>query len=152
MASPDIDTEKGRSILSPQKARNEEAAVVDTAAEVIGNLGMSNRGTEMEEIAPRLASVGASGSAFKEERKRLAAEKEKEIQAEYDANVKLHGKKIAAKIKKGTFAVEDGKKYDMSLVKALWITFADKWYKALICSACGGEFFFRLSAGPGLKK
>ncbi|ORY22828.1 ABC transporter type 1, transmembrane domain-containing protein [Naematelia encephala] len=54
-----------------------------------------------------------------------------------DPNVKEYGKKKAEKIAKGELVIEDGKTYDMSLLKAIYMTFQWKWWIAVLCMACG---------------
>ncbi|KAL7422108.1 hypothetical protein Q5752_002751 [Cryptotrichosporon argae] len=46
-------------------------------------------------------------------------------------------KKVAAKIAKGEIAYEDGKKYDMSLIKAMFHTFRYRWLFACACYTVG---------------
>lgn len=52
---------------------------------------------------------------------------------------KQYGKSKAKKIAAGTLVVEDGKIYDMSLLKAMFATVWFQWSFAILLNACAGK-------------
>lgn len=52
--------------------------------------------------------------------------------------VKQYGKKKANKILKGQVTIENGKLYDMSLIRAMYSTVWLKWWIAIIMKSCAG--------------
>ncbi|WVF68119.1 hypothetical protein IAT40_002882 [Kwoniella sp. CBS 6097] len=50
--------------------------------------------------------------------------------------ISKHGKSKAKRIEAGELAIEDGREYDMSLIRAMYSTVWWKWWKAVICKAC----------------
>ncbi|WVQ72551.1 hypothetical protein IAR50_002108 [Cryptococcus sp. DSM 104548] len=50
--------------------------------------------------------------------------------------LKKYGKKKAKKMEDGELVVEDGKEYDMSLIKAMYATVWWPWWKAIIAKGC----------------
>nr|ODN90116.1 cadmium ion transporter [Cryptococcus depauperatus CBS 7841] len=50
--------------------------------------------------------------------------------------IKKYGRKKAKKIQDGTLVIEDGKEYDMSLIKAMYKTVWWSWWKAIILKSC----------------
>lgn len=64
------------------------------------------------------------------------ATKKLKLNPEY---VKQFGKRKAKKIAAGTMAVEDGKTYDQSLLKAMFSTVWFEWCFSVLLNACAGE-------------
>ncbi|EIW71607.1 hypothetical protein TREMEDRAFT_27765 [Tremella mesenterica DSM 1558] len=56
----------------------------------------------------------------------------------YAENVNKYGKKTAKKISEGKLAIENGKKYDMSLWKSIYLTLWPKWWMAVALNGAGG--------------
>ncbi len=140
----------------------EEAAEVDVVDDVTGALGEVKLEDDGEGVTlPRPIPAGevskdliaaekihmlTLSSGEKEQGKdkaksSMTAKAGKKPAIELDPEmVKLHGKRKATKIANGKLVIEDGKGYDMSLVKAMYYTVAWRWWKAVILSACGCEW------------
>lgn len=69
-----------------------------------------------------------------------------------EEEIKTFGKRKAKKIAAGKLAVEDGKEYDMSLVKALFLTTWKQWVYNVILGFCGSEFAHSRGQGDILMK
>jgi len=148
-------------LRSEYPAAREEAAIVDVVDDLTGALGeIKLKGDGEGQILPRPIPPGVTGkdlvSAEKPPSPLVKTPSIKSIKpgegwgkafgfgkkgVELDKeNVRLYGKKKARKIAEGNLVMEDGKGYDMSLVWAMYESTWIMWWKAVILSACGGEF------------
>ena len=140
----------------------EEAAVVDVVDDMTGALGevklegdgegvtlprpipegqVSKDLIAAEKIHMLTLSSGEKEQGKDKAKSSMTAKAGKKPAIELDPEmVKLHGKRNATKIANGKLVIEDGKGYDMSLVKAMYYTVAWRWWKAVILSACGCEW------------
>ena len=126
-------------------AAREEGAVVDTVDDLTGGLGgMKLEGDgeagPLDRPRPDASEAEAKKSRTPSVHSIVPGEgMKKKAKVDVDPEVvKLHGKKKAMKIAKGELVMEDGKAYDLSLVKALYMTCAVRWWKAVVMSGCGG--------------
>ena len=152
-ARADEDIEKGALKEQETETTREEAAVVDVIEDVTGILGEvhfegDEEGTKLPRIVPdnvvtseqKLTELKSTEKGSQPSTAVTKKPKNKKDKVELDPeNVRLYGKKKARKIANGDMVYEDGKGYDMSLVKAIYGTVWLRWWKAVILGLCGCE-------------
>jgi ATP-binding cassette subfamily C (CFTR/MRP) protein 1 len=147
-----VDVEKGTTepdgsvTGDPLEAAREELAVAEVSLDVnekVGGLIQDDPATEGLEIPrgiPTQAALADGRSASPKKTKGQPGEpppEDKKAPSPHD--VKRFGRRKAKKIAEGKLAVEDGKVYDMSLIRAMYHTFAVKWWIAVACLVCSSE-------------
>ncbi len=147
----------GRGEKVEANAAREEAAVLDVIDDLAGGLDGTRLGDTAEGGAlPRPVPEGGMGKDLvlaenapttdtgkkggKKEGGKTDGGKKDGLELDPE-DVKLYGRKKAKMIAEGKLVYEDGKGYDMSLVKAMYATVWMRWWKALVLSACGCEWF-----------
>ena len=94
-------------------------------------------GTAIEGLRDTEVEGGASGI-----RATVLGETTKDKKGELNPDdVKRFGKAKAKKIAAGKLVVEDGKTYDMSLLKAMYSTVWFEWWLSVFLNCCAGESF-----------
>jgi len=149
----------GRGEKVEANAAREEAAVLDVIDDLAGGLDGTRLGDTAEGGAlPRPVPEGGMGKDLvlaenapttdtgkkggKKEGGKTDGGKKDGLELDPE-DVKLYGRKKAKMIAEGKLVYEDGKGYDMSLVKAMYATVWMRWWKALVLSACGCECFLQ---------
>jgi hypothetical protein len=147
-----MDVEKGTAepdgavTDDPVEAAREELAVAEVSLDVnekVGGLIQDDPATESLEIPrgiPEANALPDDSSALSKTNKGSQEESKPEDKiAPSPHDVKRFGRRKAKKIAEGKLAVEDGKLYDMSLIRAMYQTFAVKWWIAVACLVCSSE-------------
>jgi hypothetical protein len=146
-----VDVEKGTSepdgavTDDPVEAARKEMAVAEVSLDVnekVGGLIQDDPATEGLEVPRGIPTENArpDKSSASPKKKGLPEESSPEDKkAPSKADVSRFGRRKAKKIVEGKLAVEDGKVYDMSLIRAMYHTFAVKWWIAVACLVCSSE-------------
>lgn len=148
-----VDVEKGTAepdgavTDDPVEAAREELAVAEVSLEVnekVGGLIQDDPATEGQEVPrgiPKENALQDDSSAPPKKKKKGSpgGSPPEDEKAPSPHDVKRFGRRKAKKIAEGKLAVEDGKVYDMSLIRAMYQTFAVKWWIAVACLVCSSE-------------
>ncbi len=125
--SGEIPTPEDESTL---KGNDTALAVDDIIATVDPDVGAAIEGLRETEVEGGASGVRANVLGTPSDSKKPDPE-----------DVKRYGKKKAKKIAAGKLVVEDGKTYDMSLLKAMYSTVWVEWWFSVLLNCGAGELY-----------
>ena len=154
------DVEKAGLPLAKEEQRGadaaaEEEAIVNVIDDLAGGLGAVKlegdaEGTTLDRPVPEgQTAKDLSMAEKKPEASGKGGKKSdgKEVVELDPEDVKRYGKRKAKKIAEGDLVMEDGKAYDMSVIRAMYSTVWLRWWMAIIFYACGcvSRFYLKMA-------